>query len=121
MSAPPSVAVASICRLDSTQGGAGAGMSTHVDFAILEALLQVVVDGLVRNLADQRQVRDADFLLLGRLEDGLGRELLLLPRASSAGSASILFAPGALRYRLYKHSVSVCRAVVAGVGGLYHG
>ena len=96
-------------------------MSTHVDFAILEALLQVVVDGLVGDLADQRQIGDADFLLLGRLEDGLGCELLLLPRASSAGGASILLAPGALCYRLFKHSVSVCRAVAAGVGGWYHG
>ena len=121
MSAPRSVVVPVIFRMALLQRGAGVGRSTHVDLAILEALLEVVVDSLVGNLADQRQVRDADFLLLGRLEDGLGRELLLLPRASSAGSASILFAPGALRYRLYKHSVSVCRAVVAGVGGLYHG
>jgi hypothetical protein len=96
-------------------------MSTHVDFAILKALLQVVVDGLVGDLANQRKIRDADFLLLGRLEDGLGCELLLLPRASGSGSASILLAPGALSYRLYKFSVSVCRVVVVDDGGWYHG
>lgn len=100
------------------------GKSTHVDFAILEALLQVVVDGLVRDLADQRQIRDSHLLLLGGLENSFGRELgLLLPRTSSsaAGSSSIFLAPGALSYRLHMHSVSVCRVVVAGVGGLYHG
>jgi hypothetical protein len=32
--------------------GAGAGGATHVDLAILEALLQVVVDGLVGDLAN---------------------------------------------------------------------
>ena len=96
-------------------------MSTHVDFAILEALLQVVIDGLVGDLANQCKIRDADFLLLSRLKDGLGCELLLLPRTSGSGSASILLAPGALSYRLYKLTVSVCRVVVADKGGLYHG
>lgn len=97
-------------------------MTTHVDFAILEALLQVVVDGLVRDLADQRQIRDAHLLLLGGLEDGFCCELgLWLPRTSSSCSASILLAPGALSYRLHRYSVSVCGIVAAGVGGLYHG
>jgi hypothetical protein len=36
--------------------GAVARRRTHVDFAILESLLQIVVDGLVRDLADQRKV-----------------------------------------------------------------
>lgn len=64
--------------------GASAWGSTHVDFAILEALLQIVVDGLVRHLADECEIRDADFLLLGALEDGLLCELrLLLPTGAN--------------------------------------
>jgi hypothetical protein len=67
---------------------------THVDLAILKALLEVVVDGLVGDLANQREIRDTDLLLLGRLEDGLCCELgLLLCRAGGAG---ILLAPCAL-------------------------
>lgn len=42
-----------------------------VDLPSFESLLQVVVDGLVGNLAEQRQVRDTDFLLFGCLEGGL--------------------------------------------------
>jgi hypothetical protein len=41
-----------------------------VDLAMLEALLQVVVDGLVGDLAQQREVRDSDLLLLGDFEGG---------------------------------------------------
>jgi hypothetical protein len=44
--------------------------AAHVDLGILEALLEVVVDGLVGDLADQGEVRHANLLLLGRLEDG---------------------------------------------------
>jgi hypothetical protein len=110
-------------RMALRKRGAGVGRSTHVDLAILEALLQVVVDSLVGNLADQRQVRDAHFLLLGCLEDSLCCELGLLPRASSsAGGGRILLAPSAFRYRtLHRSSVSVWHVVVAGVDRLYHG
>lgn len=41
-----------------------------VDLGILEALFQIVVDGLVGDLADEREVRDADFLLLRAFELG---------------------------------------------------
>lgn len=114
MSAPRSVVVPVMFRMALLQRGAGVGRSTHVDLAILEALLQVVVDGLVGNLADQRQVRDAHFLLLGCLEDSLCCELGLLPWASSsAGGRRILLAPSALRYRtLHRSSVSVRHVVV---------
>jgi|SRR5690242_9388773 len=100
MSTPPSVAVVLLWRVVLTLRGAGVGRVTHVDFAILEALLQVVVDGLVRDLADQRQIRDSHLLLLGRLEDSLGRELgRLLPRTSRTARRRVLLAPGALGYR----------------------
>jgi hypothetical protein len=65
--------------------------STYVDFGILESLLQVVVDGFVRYLANQREIRDSNLLLLRALEDGLLRELRFL-----AATAAIFFAPGAL-------------------------
>jgi hypothetical protein len=42
-----------------------------VDLAVLEALLQVVVDGLVGDLAQQRQIRDSDLFLLGDFKGGL--------------------------------------------------
>jgi hypothetical protein len=71
--------------------GAVACRSTHVDFALLEALLQILVDSLVRDLADQREIRHSDFLLLGGLEDGLLRELRL-----GLSCAGILLAPCAL-------------------------
>jgi hypothetical protein len=38
-----------------------------------ESLLKVVVDGLVRDLAEEGQVGNTNLLLLGRLEGGLLR------------------------------------------------
>lgn len=38
---------------------------------MLESQLQVIVDGLVRNLAEQRKIRHTNLLLLCSLEDGL--------------------------------------------------
>ena len=91
--------------------GAGANGSTHVNLAILESLFQVVVDGLVRNLADQRKIRDTNFLLLGSLEDRLGCELRLrLPSPGGFGTSGIFFAPCALCYRLRVVEISACRA-----------
>lgn len=55
MSAPTLVAVP-IYRRVSSWRGAGAGRSTHVNLAILESLLQVVIDRLVGDLADQREI-----------------------------------------------------------------
>jgi hypothetical protein len=92
MSALASVA-APQCRWKWSWRGAGAGGPTYIDLAILEALLQVVVDGLVGDFANQREVRDSDLLLLCRLEDGLCCELGLL---LSSASGSILLAPCAL-------------------------
>lgn len=76
-----------------------------VYFRILEALLQIVVDCLVRYLADQREIGYTDLLLLGRFEDGL------LAETSTAWAAfrwrrsgSILLATCALRDSLCEMS-----------------
>lgn len=42
---------------------------THVDFSIFESLFEVVIDGLVGDLADEREITDAHLLLLRALED----------------------------------------------------
>jgi hypothetical protein len=109
MSMPPSVAVPLCLRVWGMRGACACG-STHVYLAILEALFQIVVDGLVRNLADQGEIRDSDFLLLGGLKDGLLCELRLW--LSSSTSRSILFAPGALCYCLNSTPVSAIRGVM---------
>jgi hypothetical protein len=66
-----------------------------VYLCILEAFLQVVVDGLVGDLADEREIRHANFLLLGRLEDG-PLDLAFVPTASRRRGrlrpAGVLFA-----------------------------
>ena len=36
----------------------------YVDFAIFESFLQIIVDGFVRDLADQSEIRYSDLLLL---------------------------------------------------------
>jgi hypothetical protein len=43
----------------------------YIDLAILKALLQVVVDCLIGDLADKGEIRNSDFFLLGRLEGRL--------------------------------------------------
>jgi hypothetical protein len=52
-----------------------------VYFCILKAFLQVVVDGFVGDLADERKIRYAHLLLLRGLEYG-AFELGLVPTAS---------------------------------------
>lgn len=46
-------------------------VAAHINLPILESLLQVVIDRLVRHFADQGKIRDSHFLLLGRVECGL--------------------------------------------------
>lgn len=46
-------------------------LGPYIDLCIFESLLQIVVDGLVGNFADQRKIRNPDFLLLGRVEGSL--------------------------------------------------
>ena len=66
--------------------------STHVDFCILEPLLQVVIDSLVRYLADKSEIRDPNLFLLRALKHGFS-DLGLpssLPSTSLFGTWSIL-------------------------------
>jgi hypothetical protein len=104
MSMPPSVAAPLYLRVLDMGAGHALG-STHVNLAILEALLQVLVNGLVRDFADQGKIRDSHFLLFGGLEDGLLCELRLWLSAA----AGILLAPCALGYCLYWTPVSASR------------
>jgi hypothetical protein len=108
-----------VCGCLSLRRGVGASGSTHVYLAILESLLQVVVDGLVGDLADQGQVGDSDFLLLGRLEDGLCCELGLggCPCGGLATNGLARCAVGLPLHAAYISLVSWCRAALAG----YHG
>jgi hypothetical protein len=55
MSKPPSVAVPLNLRVLDGRGACARG-PTHVNLAILEALLQILVDGLVRDFADQGKI-----------------------------------------------------------------
>jgi hypothetical protein len=45
-----------VCLCVTMRRGAGASGSTHVNLAILEALLQVIVDGLIGDLANQGKI-----------------------------------------------------------------
>jgi len=70
--------------------------ATYINFCILETNLQIVVDSLIRDLADQCEIRNSHFLLFGALEDGLS-DLGLAPCAAGRlGIVRVLFSAGAL-------------------------
>lgn len=46
-------------------------LHTYVDLRVLESFLEVLIDCLVRDLAEQREVRHSDLLLLRTLEHSL--------------------------------------------------
>lgn len=98
------------------QRGVGASGLTHVYLAIFESLLQIVVYGLIGDLADQGKIRYTDFLLLGGLEDGFLCEL----RRGLPFGRRFLLAPCALRHRLStRQSSTRCRCAAASLG-FYH-
>lgn len=66
----------------------------YVNLPILETLLQVLVDGFIADLADERQVRNSDLLLLCRLEYGL-LDLVFSLVLCLSGLFGLRFAPGA--------------------------
>lgn len=51
-----------------TSSAPGRRSQTHVDLSILETDLQVLIDCLIRNLADQGKIRNSDLLLSCRIE-----------------------------------------------------
>lgn len=80
---------------------------TYVDFRILEAFLQIVIDSLVRYLANECKIRDSDLLLLGALKGGLSNLRLSPSAAGRLRIASVLLAAGALCYCLSKPRISL--------------
>ena len=49
----------------------GSGYVPYVDLSMLKSFLEILVDRLIRDFAQQRQIRDTDFLLLRDLESCL--------------------------------------------------
>ena len=80
---------------------------TYVDLRIFKSLLQVVIDGFVRYLADESEIRDSNFLLLGAFENGLP-DLGFSPSATCRLSiAGVFLAASALCDCLLKYAISV--------------
>ena len=82
-------------------------LRTHVYFCIFEPLFEVFIDGLVRNRAQQCQVRDPDFLLLRAFENRLFN--LGLPTSPSGCRIGSIFLPSspfgdALGFRIVSES-----------------
>ena len=80
---------------------------TYVDLRVFKSLLQVVIDGFVRDLADEGEIRNSNFLLLGALKNGLP-DLGLSPSATCRLSiARVLLAASALCDCLLKVAISI--------------
>jgi len=79
------------------------GEATDIDLPICESLLQVLIDSLIRDLADQGKIRHANFLLLRAFKDSLA-DLAL--RAASCRGRGILIATCALCHRLVRTGMS---------------
>ena len=80
---------------------------TYVDLCIFKSLLQVVIDGFVRYLADESEVRDSNFLLLSALKNGLP-DLGFPPSATRRLSiAGVFLAASAFCDCLPKNTISV--------------
>ena len=80
---------------------------TYVDLRIFKSLLQVLIDSFVRYLADESEIRDSNFLLLGALENGLP-DLGFSPSATCRLSiAGVFLAASALCDCLLKNAISL--------------
>jgi len=76
---------------------------TNINLPIRKSLLQVLIDSLIRDLADQRKIRHTHFLLLCAFEHGLAN----LPLgAACRGGRGVLVATCALCYRLVRIGMS---------------
>lgn len=80
----------------------------YINLPPLKPLPQILIDRLIANLADEREIRHAHLLLLGRLEDCLFRELRRRLAFGGTSGAGVLFAPCALGYRLERGRFSEC-------------
>ena len=80
---------------------------TYVDLRVFKSLLQVVIDGFVRDLADEGEIRNSNFLLLSALKNGLP-DLGPSPSATCRLSiAIVLLASSALCDCLSKVAISI--------------
>lgn len=89
----------------------------YIDLAILESLLQIVVDSLVGDLANKGEIRDSNFLLLGRLE-GCLLNLRLSAGGSGLRGGSILLSSSSFSDGLWASSQTIGATSCAGSGGL---
>lgn len=81
---------------------------THIYLRILESLLQVLIDRLVGDLADKRQIRHADlFLLVCLVERLLDRSASAATAAASTSSAILLSAGPAAYCGLHESLISI--------------
>lgn len=82
----------------------------YIDLSVLESLLQIVVDGFVRDLTDQSKIRNPNLLLLCGIKGSLLDVRLAAARCCSS-SASILGFRALLALRssadtLFQHLIS---------------
>lgn len=64
---------------------------SYIDLAMIKSEFQVVINGLIGDLAEQREIRHSNLLFLRGLEHGL-----LDLRPSSSGSSTIAYISGSL-------------------------
>ena len=80
---------------------------TYVDLRVFKSLLQVVIDGFVRDLADEGEIGNSNLFLLSALKDGLPDLGLSTPSATCRlSTAGVLLAASALCDCLLKVAIS---------------
>ena len=78
---------------------------TYVYLSMFKALLQIVIDSLIGDLADQSKVRDADLLLLREIENSSDWSLSA-SGIRSLCTVAVLFTASTLRHTLKIELVS---------------
>lgn len=103
--------VCALISIDSKSLSVSDPRPTYVYLPILEPYLQVVIDSLIRDLADESEIRYSDLLLLGALEYSFP-DLGLPPSTTPClGRAAVLLPSCAFCNCLIKHQVSVFRSL----------
>ena len=87
---------------------------TYVDFRILESLLEILVDRLVRDLADECQIGHSNLLLLRALKDSLPHSLRLGAIAATLALAGLISPPT----RAFRYTLDISMSVWVAVGAL---